>query len=316
MLTLGRFSYPRPVILLAPMAGVSDLPFRRLCQANGADYSTAEMVSAKPDLLHTDLAQNRLQFDPDPHYPKIVQLVGGDPALMAEAALVMQAKGADIIDINLGCPAKTVARQQAGSALLADLGQVAKILAAVSRAVSIPVTVKTRLGYHDDQPTLFELAAIAEDNGIAALAVHGRSRAQKYNGTADHAAIGALKNRTRLPVIANGDIRDAAQAKTLIDRYGFDGLMIGRAALGDPWLFARCQAAVNGIPAPAADKNAQIRTHLHDLHRHYGAQATRIARKHLHAYLREHPAYAALRDAINHATDLAAQLATLDSAAI
>ena len=308
---LGSYHYPQPVIVLAPMAGVSDLPFRRLCQQNGADYSTAEMVSVKPDLLHTDLAQNRLQFDPDPHYPKIVQLVGGDPALMAEAALVMQAKGADIIDINLGCPAKTVARQQAGSALLADLGQVAKILAAVSRAVSIPVTVKTRLGYHDDQPTLFELAAIAEDNGIAALAVHGRSRAQKYNGTADHAAIGALKNRTRLPIIANGDIRDAAQAKTLIDRYGFDGIMIGRAALGDPWLFARCQALINGRDIPAAAKNTQIRAHLRDLHQHYGAQATAIARKHLHAYLRPHPDYPALRPAINHAAHLDAQLALI-----
>ena len=274
--SLGPYHYPQPVIVLAPMAGVSDLPFRRLCQENGADYSTAEMISAKPELLHTAHSATRLQFAPDPRYPKIVQLVGGDAALMAEAALLMQAKGADIIDINMGCPAKTIARQQAGSALLADLKQVEKILAAVVRAVNIPVTLKTRLGYRDGEPVIAE-----------------------------------VKAKNRLPVIANGDIVSAAQAKNLLDRYGFDGLMIGRAALGDPWLFARCQAAINGRALPATDKNAQIRSHLRALHEHYGAQATAIARKHLHAYLRPHPDYPALRPAINHAAHLDAQLALI-----
>lgn len=139
---------------------------------------------------------------------------------------------------------------------------------------------------------------------------------QRYQGEADYATIAAAKAKTRLPVIANGDIKSAEQAKTLLARYGFDGIMIGRAALGDPWLFARCQTLINGRDIPAAAKNTQIRAHLRDLHRHYGAQATRIARKHLHAYLRDHPAYAALRDAINHAADLAAQHAVLNSAAI
>ncbi|MDO4643190.1 MAG: tRNA-dihydrouridine synthase family protein, partial [Cardiobacteriaceae bacterium] len=165
---LGAYHYNHPVIVLAPMAGISDLPFRRLCQENGADYSVAEMVSAKPDLLHTAYAENRLRFDTDSRYPKIIQLVGGDPALMAEAAMLMQARGADVIDINMGCPAKSVAKQLAGSALLADLKQVEKILNKVVHAVNIPVTLKTRLGYHDAQPNLSEVAMIAEDNGISA----------------------------------------------------------------------------------------------------------------------------------------------------
>ena len=241
------------------MAGVSDLPFRRLCQQNGADYSTAEMISAKPELLHTAYSAARLQFDLDPRYPKIVQLVGGDAALLAEAALLMQAKGADIIDLNMGCPAKTVAKQQAGSALLADLRQVEKILTAVVRAVNIPVTLKTRLGYHDGQPVIAEVARIAEACGIAALAVHGRSRAQRYQGEADYATIAAAKAKTRLPVIANGDIKSAEQAKTLLDRYGFDGIMIGRAALGDPWLFARCQTLINGCTSTTAHRQPPSR---------------------------------------------------------
>ena len=186
-----------------------------------------------------------------------------------------------------------------------------KILAAVVRAVNIPVTLKTRLGYHDGQPVITEVARIAEACGIAALSVHGRSRAQRYQGEADHAAIAEAKAQTRLPVIANGDITSAEQAKTLLDRYGFDGIMIGRAALGDPWLFARCQALINGRTLPAAEKTAQIRAHLRDLHQHYGAQATAIARKHLHAYLRPHPDYPALRPAINHAAHLDAQLALI-----
>lgn len=155
------------------------------------------------------------------------------------------------------------------------------------------------------------MARIAEACGIAALAVHGRSRAQRYQGEADYATIAAAKAKTRLPVIANGDIKSAEQAKTLLDRYGFDGLMIGRAALGDPWLFARCQAAINGRTLPVAEKTAQIRAHLRALHQHYGTQATAIARKHLHAYLRPHPDYPALRPAINHAAHLDAQLALI-----
>ena len=158
------------------------------------------------------------------------------------------------------------------------------------RAVNIPVTLKTRLGYHDGQPVITEVARIAEACGIAALAVHGRSRAQRYQGEADYATIAAAKAKTRLPVIANGDIKSAEQAKTLLDRYGFDGIM---------------------IDIPAAAKNTQIHAHLRDLHQHYGAQATAIARKHLHAYLRPHPDYPALRPAINHAAHLDAQLALI-----
>lgn len=311
---LGSFHYPRPVVVLAPMAGISDLPFRRLCQENGADFSVAEMISVKPELLQSEQAKRRLAFDCQPQYPKIVQLLGAEPALMAEAAQLMQAKGADVIDINMGCPAKTVAKQQAGSALLADLKRVENILRAVVNAVKIPVTLKTRLGLNPQTVNLLETGKMAAATGISLISVHGRTRAQKFTGKADFREIAALKNISPIPVIANGDISDAKHAGELIARYGFDGVMIGRAAQGNPWLFAQCQQHINGILPGKVIREQQIRRHICQLHEHYGKHATYIARKHLHAYFRFSAQYPTLRQYINRATDYHSQLQLLSLA--
>ncbi|UJF24187.1 tRNA dihydrouridine synthase DusB [Suttonella sp. R2A3] len=312
MIRLGRFHYPDPVVVLAPMAGVSDRPFRSLCQRYGADFSVAEMVSAKPDLMHTALSKTRLQFDEDPNYPKIVQLVGGEPALMAEAAQVMQARGADVIDINMGCPAKKVGKQSAGSALLADLKQVEAILCATVNAVTIPVSVKTRLGFNDDTYTLAEMTRIAQDCGIALLSVHGRTRAQRFRGQACYEPIAEVKANTQLPVIVNGDISSAEQANRLIDDYGFDGVMIGRAAQGNPWLFAECQARINTRSLPTITPHQDIAEHIHALHALYGRQGVFIARAHLHHYYRQYPDYQREhRPRINQACNEAEQTALI-----
>lgn len=309
MITLGRFHYPDPVIVLAPMAGVSDRPFRALCQHYGADFTVAEMISAKPDLMDTDLSRTRLQFSEEPRFPKIVQLVGGDAALMAEAAQMMQARGADVIDINMGCPSKKVGKYSAGSALMGDPQRAAAILSATVRAVDLPVTLKTRLGTDDQNRNVAEIARIAVDSGIRLLTVHGRTRAQRFKGEANYDEIANVKAQLSLPVIVNGDITEAAQAKRLITQYGFDGVMIGRGAQGNPWLFAACQHAVNGRALPESiDMVADIYRHIAGLHDLYGEHATLIARKHLHWYANALPGYRALRERINQAKNRAQQL--------
>lgn len=312
MITLGTFTFPAPLAVLAPMAGVSDLPFRRLCQQSGAHYTVAEMISAKPDLMDTRLSETRLQFDPDPRFPRIVQLVGGDAGLMAEAARMMVEKGADVIDLNMGCPAKVVGRQQAGSALLGDEAQVARIIARVVESVNVPVTLKTRLGTDEGNINIGRIARIAADGGIRLLAVHGRTRAQKFRGQARYAEIAAVKNHIAIPVIANGDITSAAQAKQLVHTYGFDGVMIGRAAQGNPWLFADVRRAFDPAFAdtlPAASE--LIPAHTRALHELYGAHGLLIARKHLHCYGATFSLPRAFREAVNRATALATQLAVV-----
>lgn len=314
MITLGRFHYPAPVIVLAPMAGISDRPFRELCQHYGADYTVAEMISAKPDLMDTDLSRTRLQFSDDDRYPKIIQLVGGDAALMAEAARMMQARGADVLDINMGCPSKKVGKYSAGSALMGDPQRVAAILSATVHAVDIPVTLKTRLGTDDSNRNIREIAHIAEDSGISLLTVHGRTRAQRFKGEATYEDIAEVKATCNLPVIVNGDITSAAQAKTLIDCYGFDGVMIGRGAQGNPWLFAECQHTINARPIVSdIDISADIYRHIDGLHNLYGEHGTLIARKHLHWYAQALPNYRALRDDINQARNRSQQLSLIQS---
>ena len=309
MITLGRFTFTPPLVVLAPMAGVSDLPFRELCQHSGAHYTVAEMISAKPDLLDTRLSETRLQFSNDPRYPRIVQLVGGDAGLMAEAAQLMTQRGADIIDINMGCPAKVVGKQQAGSALLANEAQVAAILRATVAAVKIPVTLKTRLGVDDAHINIARIGNIAAEAGVQLIAVHGRSRAQKFRGNARFAEIGALKQALPIPVLVNGDIGDAAQAQALVRQYGFDGVMIGRAAQGNPWLFTHIRQCFDAafqpeLPAPGD----VIYRHTCALHQLYGTHGLLIARKHLHCYGQTFRLPRAFRDAVNAAGNLAAQL--------
>lgn len=308
MISLGRFQYPDPVVVLAPMAGTTDLPFRKLCQHFGADFSVAEMISAKPDLFTSDLAQTRIHFANDNKHPKIVQLVGSDPRLMAEAAQLIQAKGADVIDLNMGCPSKSVGKHLAGSALLADEAQVCAIIRATVNAVSIPVTLKTRLGLHSQHINIERIAHIAQDNGIALLSIHGRTRAQKFKGTVDYQTIGTVKQTLSIPVIANGDITTPAQGKTLIERYGFDGIMLGRISQGKPWIFADFQQHINQRQPPSAVKQPIISQHINALHQLYGQQATYIARKHLHWYYQHTAQYATIRRHINQANNQQTQL--------
>lgn len=300
MITLGRFHYAEPVVLLAPMAGISDLPYRRICERLGANYTTAEMINARPDLIASNYSQLRVQFDANPSYPKIVQLAGGDPAVMADAAQLMEMRGADVIDINMGCPAKKVGQQNAGSALLCDLPRVSAILKATCQAVTIPVTLKTRIGFNDDTLTIERVAKMAEDAGIQALTVHGRTRAQRFNGVARYTEIAAVKQQVTLPIIVNGDIDSPEKAKQLIARYGFDGVMIGRAAQGNPWLLGRIRHALTPAFEPQEeDREALIREHITALHQLYGEAGVFIARKHLHWYFRQSADYARKRASIN-----------------
>ncbi len=280
----------RPTIALAPMAGVTDLPFRTLCERLGADYSVTEMAASAPQLLNSDKNRARLQFTPNAHV-KILQIIGNDAEQMAQAARYYAQMGADIIDINLGCPAKKVSKKGAGSALLSDLPLVEKILTAVVSACPVPVTVKTRLGTDHDNYTLFDIAQILSELDIQQLTVHGRTRACKFNGEAQFDEIARVKRYfPNLRMIANGDIDNPEMAESVLKQTACEGLMIGRGALGRPWLFSEVRARVDSTyQAPAIDnqdKAALILEHISETHRYYGGvKGVRFARKHIQAYL-------------------------------
>lgn len=270
------------------MAGVSDRPFRLLCRRLGADYAVAEMVTSDERLWHTDKTRSRLDLDGEAQ-PRVIQIAGSEPRMMADAARRAEQLGADIVDINMGCPAKKVCNRAAGSALLRDESLVAKILSAVCSAVSIPVTLKIRTGWSPAERNGVRIAQLAEHAGIQALTVHGRTRACAYREPAEYATIAAIKCAVRMPVIANGDITDPARAAEVLNITGADGLMIGRAAHGNPWLFAAIKAARAGrdwIAPSLAERLAVMSEHVQALHAHYGDQAgLRIARKHVGWYL-------------------------------
>ena len=284
---IGPHQFIEPLIL-APMAGVSDRPFRLLCRRLGADYAVAEMVTSDERLWHTDKTRSRLVLDGEAT-PRVIQIAGSEAQMMADAARRAALLGADIVDINMGCPAKKVCNRAAGSALLRDEILVANILSAVCGAVSIPVTLKIRTGWSPAERNGVRIAQIAEDAGIAALTVHGRTRACAYREPVEYATIAAIKCAVRIPVIANGDITSPAQAAAVLALTGADGLMIGRAAYGNPWLFAQIKAARAGLvwQAPSfIERVAVMIEHVSALHGHYGAQAgLRIARKHIGWYL-------------------------------
>ena len=306
---IGPYFLDSPVIL-APMAGVSDRPFRLLCRQLGAGLAVSEMVSADTRLWDSRKTRLRLDHAGEPA-PRSVQILGADPHAMAEAARRNVERGAQIIDINMGCPAKKVCGTLAGAALLRDEALVERILDAVVGAVSVPVTLKIRTGWDLNHRNGIAIARIAERAGVQALAVHGRTRACGYTAPVDYAAIRAIKQTVTLPVIANGDIDSPEKARWVLDRTGADAVMIGRAAQGQPWIFrkiAHYLATGQRLPSPTpADIGRWILEHLKNLHTFYGETAgVRIARKHLAWYSRgwaEGVAFRARINSVEHARE-------------
>ncbi|MFZ5757213.1 MAG: tRNA dihydrouridine synthase DusB [Pseudomonadota bacterium] len=311
---IGPYHITNPVAL-APMAGVTDLPFRSLCRRLGAGLVVAEMLTANHALWHTPKSRLRRIHDDEPA-PRSVQIAGAEPAMLADAARLCVAGGAQIVDINMGCPAKKVCSRAAGSALLRDETLVREILQAVVHSVDVPVTLKIRTGWAPDERNGVRIARIAEDCGIAALAVHGRTRADRFNGHAEYDTIAAIRQAVRMPVIANGDITTPQQARAVLDHTGADAVMIGRAAQGNPWLFreiAHFLATGNELPPPdAAEIRAVVHGHLDALHAHYGEHmGVRIARKHVGWYLDHRQGWD--RGAFNAAASAAHQHDLIDS---
>ena len=291
MLRIGPHLIDPPVIL-APMAGVTDRAFRALCRRQGAGLVVGEMSTSDASLWHTEKSRLRRQHDADCE-PVAVQIAGYDPQSMADAARFNVKHGARIIDINMGCPAKKVCRVAAGSALLRDEPLVERILASVVNAVEVPVTLKMRTGWSPDQRNALRIAAIAEKVGITALSIHGRTRQDFYNGVAEYDTIRQVKQAVRIPVIANGDIDGPDKAMQALRETGADGIMIGRAALGQPWIFGAVADALNGRtvrPAPSLQEvGLTLIDHLQQIHQLYGeSSGVRVARKHIQWYCRSH----------------------------
>lgn len=290
MLAIGPYSLPNPVVL-APMAGVTDRPFRQLCRRLGAGLVVGEMVASNPSTRNTRKSLLRLDHSGEPE-PIAVQIVGGDPEVMAAAARFNVTNGAQIIDINMGCPAKKVCNKAAGSALMKDEALVKDILQAVVEAVEVPVTLKIRTGWDTENRNGVRIARLAEEAGIVSLAVHGRTRACRYEGQAEYDTIAQIKQAVSIPVFANGDITDAKKAVEVMRYTKADGILIGRAAQGAPWIFrevAHFLATDSELPAPEIDEIEDILiSHLKALHEFYGdVMGVRIARKHVGWYLQK-----------------------------
>jgi tRNA-dihydrouridine synthase B len=284
---IGPYLLPSRVVL-APMAGVTDRPFRILCRNFGAGLAASEMISADARLWSTAKSRQRRDHAGEPE-PRVVQLAGSDPHTLAAAARANVALGAQIIDLNMGCPAKKVCGKACGSALLTDEPLVARILHAVVNAVDVPVTLKIRTGWDRAHKNGVNVARIAEEQGIAALAVHGRTRADFYQGAAEYHTIRDIKARVRIPVFANGDIDTPQKAREVLDFTGADGVMLGRASHGAPWIFRAVNLHLReGILAPPllrADVRDIILAHLDSVYCFYGEETgVRIARKHLGWY--------------------------------
>ncbi|HET8881317.1 MAG TPA: tRNA dihydrouridine synthase DusB [Solimonas sp.] len=298
-------------LVLAPMAGVTDRPFRQLCRRFGAGLAVSEMTTADASLWHTE--KSRLRMDHEGECaPVSVQIAGYDPQQLAAAARHNVALGAQIIDINMGCPAKKVCRVDAGSALLRDEALVARICAAVVAAVSVPVTLKIRTGFSHAQRNGVAIAKIAEDAGIQALAVHGRTRDDHYAGAAEYETIAAIKRSVRIPVIANGDIDTPHKARDVLQQTGADALMIGRAAQGRPWIFREIAHYLAHGELLAPPSRFEIRRwlleHLDALYAFYGeGRGVRVARKHIQWYCQAEPGAAAFWHSVNGITDVALQ---------
>lgn len=304
-LRLGPYKLDNALVV-APMAGVTDRPFRILCRQLGAGLAVSEMVTADASLYGTRKTVRRLNHDGETG-PISVQIVGTDPDKMAEAARVNVAHGAQIIDINMGCPAKKVCKVAAGSALMRDEDLVRRILDQVVAAVDVPVTLKMRTGWDTTQRNAPRIAQLAQDAGISALAIHGRTRACGYRGEAEYDTLARVKTAVSIPVIANGDIDSAGKAAEVLRQTGADGLMIGRAAQGRPWIFreiAHYLATGETLPEPPATWiRDTLLKHLEALYGLYGVEhGVKVARKHIAWYSRTQPGGAAFRQRINAAT--------------
>lgn len=304
-------------LALAPMAGVTDQPFRDLAKKLGAGITVSEMVASNPDTRSSRKSQLRTQYLEEAS-PIIVQIVGNDAEVMADAARYHIDQGAQIIDINMGCPAKKVCRKAAGSALLGDEKNVAQILSAVVKAIDHPVSLKIRTGLSRDTRNAVEIAKIAEDSGVQLLAIHGRSRADKFTGDADYETIGEVCQTINIPVIANGDITTPEKAAEVMQTTGAAGIMIGRAAQGRPWIFreiAHFLKTGEHYPKPGVNEIAALMlNHLRNLHAFYGEPAgVRIARKHIGWYLATLPQSQVWRKKINQLTSSNQQLQEIEN---
>lgn len=316
VLKIGSYTLTSRV-LLAPMAGVTDRPFRQLCKQFGAGLTTSEMVTSDHRLWNTRKSRLRLDHVGECE-PRSVQIAGGDPIQMAEAARMNVDQGAQIIDINMGCPAKKVCNKAAGSALLKNEQLVADILTAVVGAVDVPVTLKIRTGWSVDNRNGITVAKMAEDCGIQMLSVHGRTRACGFAGQAEYDTIASIKAHVNIPVIANGDILTARDARDVLHKTGADGVMIGRAAQGQPWIFQHINHALatgQTLPSPSLmDINALMLSHMQALYDFYGEfMGVRIARKHVSWYLKTLPNSSVFRTHFNQMETAEQQLLAINT---
>ncbi|PKO84965.1 MAG: tRNA dihydrouridine synthase DusB [Betaproteobacteria bacterium HGW-Betaproteobacteria-11] len=304
-------------LFVAPMAGVTDRPFRQLCKRLGAGYAVSEMVTSNSLLYGSAKTLRRANHEGEVE-PIAVQIAGADPLMLAEAARYNVDHGAQVIDINMGCPAKKVCNVMAGSALLQDEPLVARILEAVVKAVPrTPVTLKIRTGWNRDHRNAPRIARIAEDSGIRALSIHGRTRADQYMGSAEYDTLAEVKSRIRIPLIANGDITTPEKARFVLAYTGADGLMIGRAAQGRPWIFREIEhylATGKHLPPPAPDEiHRVLRAHLGELYDFYGEETgAKVARKHISWYTKGIVGSAHFRFRMNRLQTRAEQLAATD----
>ncbi|PJX22395.1 tRNA dihydrouridine synthase DusB [Advenella sp. S44] len=302
---IGNWSLPNPVFV-APMAGVTDRPFRQLCKQLGAGYAVSEMAASNPALWESVKTSRRLNHDGEID-PIAVQIAGADPAMLAEAAIFNIGKGARIIDINMGCPVKKVCHVASGSALLRDENLVARILEAVvsaCRPYEVPVTLKTRTGWDRQNRNALRIARLAENAGIAALTLHGRTRCDLYTGQAEYDTIATVKAAISIPVIANGDITDPVKARYVLDYTGADAIMIGRAAQGNPWIFREINHYLNTdafLPPPSWEHMRDVLlAHLDNHYGFYGEYTgVRTARKHIGWYIGSLPDAELFRQQMN-----------------
>ena len=311
---IGPFALANP-LMVAPMAGVTDRPFRQLCKRLGAGYAVSEMVTSRKDLWDSLKTSRRANHDGETG-PIAVQIAGTDAPMMAEAALYNIARGAQIIDINMGCPAKKVCNQWAGSALMQDEALALEIVEAVVKACAprqVPVTLKMRTGWCQSHKNALAIARAAESAGVQMVVVHGRTREQGYKGQAEYDTVAAVKAALRIPVVANGDIRTPEEARAVLALTGADALMIGRAAQGRPWIFREIahflQTGTHLAPPLVSEIRRLLLEHLHDHYRLYGEYTgVRSARKHIAWYLRHLPGAETFRTHLNTLDDCQAQL--------